>query len=185
MSKVINAFTPILAGAELGRGAKRNFSLAKFPRKSPGALAFVGPDFIDTRGVVLASIANAIIGVELAPRAFESTRANAPEMLHLQKYYCNKDCMDHIRESASLDHFTLCIVDARISIACIDYCVAVLPVVSGRADALVVPIWQGPASRPINTRVVVAQVAFGQYLGIDGSWWEKKTGALLNHERAM
>lgn len=81
VGKVVDTFSAILARCEFWSGTKRDFGLAEFTRESSSALALIRSDFIDTTGIVLASVANAIIRVDFASNTFESQRTNAPAKL--------------------------------------------------------------------------------------------------------
>ena len=80
MSKVINTLTSILAGAELGCGTKGDFGLAEFSRESARTVALIGTNFVNTCRIVLTSVTNAVVGVDLATNPFETMGTNAPKM---------------------------------------------------------------------------------------------------------
>ena len=59
-------------------------------------------------------------------------------------------------------------IGAGISVASVNDVVAVLAVKSGHASAFVIPIGQRSATGAILARIIMAQVALGQDLGVDG-----------------
>ena len=67
MGKVVPANTAVLTWLKLAR-AKVNLVLAKLSGVSPSAGADVAVDAVDAGGVVLATIAFAIVHVHLAPK---------------------------------------------------------------------------------------------------------------------
>ena len=67
MCEVIDAFSAILTWVVLGRLAVRDLSLAEVAGEPAGALAFVVPDAVDARGIVLTSVPHAIVCVDLTP----------------------------------------------------------------------------------------------------------------------
>merc|ERR1719330_325933 len=75
MCKMINTFSAILAWAKFRSGAIRNFGLAVFSRISIGTLALVRSNFINTRGIVLATIAKTMPRVLIK---LDLTNANVP-----------------------------------------------------------------------------------------------------------
>ena len=162
MSKVVNALTSILAGAELGSGTKGDFGLAEFPGESAGTGALVGPDFVDTGGIVLTSVADAIVCVDFASGPLKTQGTNASETSLILAYRSFKKIRKNLRESASLHDLALGVIGTRIAITSINNRVAILPIKSRHTLTLVVPIRQRSASGFILTRIVLAQIAFSQ-----------------------
>ena len=88
MSKVINALAAILAGAEFGSGTKGDFALAEFSGESPRTVALIGTNFVDTGGIILTSVTDAIVGVDFTSCPFKSqgTNASVMKVVSLQYY---------------------------------------------------------------------------------------------------
>ena len=79
MCKMINTFAAILAWAKFRSGAIGNFGLAKFARISICTLALIRSNFVNTRGIVLATITITIIRVDLTSDTFKSQWTNTAE----------------------------------------------------------------------------------------------------------
>ena len=84
MCKMINTFAAILAWAKFRSGAIGNFGLAKFARISICTLALIRSNFVNTRGIVLATITITIIRVDLTSDTFKSQWTNTAETIKIK-----------------------------------------------------------------------------------------------------
>ena len=172
MGKVVPANPAVLTWLKLAR-AEVNLVLAELSGVTPSAGADVAIDAVDASGVVLATVAFAIVHVHLAPR--RTNRSPLHEVFHDRKI-TNGSPDTRIPlgalagEPASFHDLTGGAVGARVSVAGVDDGVAVLAVETGCAGTLVVPVGQWPARRSVSTGVIVTKVTLGQDLRLNFTW---------------
>ena len=171
MGKVVSANPAVLTWLKLAR-AEVNLVLAELSGVTPSAGADVAIDAVDASGVVLATVAFAIVHVHLAPR--RTNRSPLHEVFHDGISNGSPDTRIPLGalagEAASFHDLTGGAVGARVSVAGVDDGVAVLAVETGCAGTLVVPVGQWPARRSVTTGVVVTKVTLGEDLGLNFTW---------------